>query len=216
MLALRRAYVPWRWKNSRNPALAYVRGGRAGVMAATAVRHVAPPGRGEFRVQTERVQKLAAKLKNAGDPEIRAAALDLVQSVIELHGAALDRMMESLSRTPEGKEALDKALADDLVASMLLLHGLHPDDIQTRVLRGIEKVRPYLQSHGGDVELAGVRDGIVRLVLHGSCGSCPSSLLTLKSAVEEALFEAAPDIVEIVAENASASHPNTADLVTLK
>jgi Fe-S cluster biogenesis protein NfuA len=185
-------------------------------MAANAKRQIAAPGRGEFRVQTERVQKLAAKLENAGDPEIRAAALDLVQSVIELHGAALDRMMESLSRTPQGKEALDKALADDLVASMLLLHGLHPDDIQTRVLRGIEKVRPYLQSHGGDVELAGVRDGIVRLVLHGSCGSCPSSSLTLKSAVEEALFEAAPDIVEIVAENASASHPNTADLVTLK
>ena len=111
---------------------------------------------------------------------------------------------------------MDEALNDDLVASMLLLHGLHPDDIQTRVLRGIEKVRPYLQSHGGDVELAGVRDGIVRLVLHGSCGSCPSSSLTLKNAVEDALFEAAPDIVEIVAENASAAHPNTSNLVTLR
>jgi Fe-S cluster biogenesis protein NfuA len=185
-------------------------------MAASAEQQVAPAGRGEFRVQTERVEKLAAKLQNAGDPEIRAAALDLVQSVIELHGAALDRMMEFLSRTPEGKAALNEAMDDDLVASMLLLHGLHPDDIQTRVLRGIEKVRPYLQSHGGDVELAGVRDGIVRLVLYGSCGSCPSSSLTLKNTVEEALFEAAPDIVEIVAENASAAHPNTPNLVTLK
>ena len=103
-----------------------------------------------------------------------------------------------------------------MVASMLLLHGLHPDDIETRVRRGIEKVRPYLQSHGGDVELASVRDGIVRLVLRGSCGSCPSSSLTLKSAVEDALFEAAPDIVEIVAENAAAEHHASSNLVVLK
>ncbi len=60
-----------------------------------------------------------------------------------------------------------------MVASMLLLHGLHPDDIETRVRRGIEKVRPYLQSHGGDVELASVRDGIVRLVLRGSLRQLP-------------------------------------------
>jgi Fe-S cluster biogenesis protein NfuA len=93
---------------------------------------------------------------------------------------------------------------------------LHPDDIETRVQRGIEKVRPYLKSHGGDVELASVRDGIVRLVLHGSCGSCPSSSLTLKSAVEDALFEAAPDIVEIVAENADSTHPTSSNLVVLK
>lgn len=192
-------------------------------MAANVQPHLEPSGqpvtapqRGEFRLQTERVEKLAAKLESAGDPEIRAAALDLVQSVVELHGAALERMIESISRTAEGEQALDEALKDDLVASMLLLHGLHPDDIETRILRGIAKVRPYLQSHGGDVELASVRDGIVRLVLHGSCGSCPSSSLTLKNAVEDALFEAAPDIVEIVAENAAAGSHAASKLVVLK
>ena len=82
-------------------------------------------------------------------------------------------------------------------------------------MRGVEKVRPYLQSHGGDGEVVSVRDGIVRLILHGSCGSCPSSSLTLKNAVEDALFEAAPDIVEIVAENAPASTLRS-NLVVLK
>ncbi len=148
-------------------------------MAAT-VQPLNPPKRGDFHLETERIEKLAAKLENAGDPETRAAALDLVQSVIELHGAALGRMIESFSRTVEGQRALSEALSDEMVASMLLLHGLHPDDIETRVLRGIEKVRPYLQSHGGDVELASVRDGIVRLVLRGTCGSCPSSSLTIE------------------------------------
>jgi Fe-S cluster biogenesis protein NfuA len=177
---------------------------------------IAPPKRGEFRLQTERVEKLAARLESAGDPEIRATALDLVQSVVELHGAALQRLIDSLLQTPAGERALGEALENDLVSSMFLLHNLHPDDIETRVLRGIEKARPYLKSHGGDVELAAVRDGIVHLRLHGTCGSCPSSSATLKNAVEDALFEVAPDIVEIVSENAAATAQSGPQLVTLK
>jgi Fe-S cluster biogenesis protein NfuA len=177
---------------------------------------IAPPQRGQFRVQTERVEKLAARLESAGDPEIRAAALDLVQSVVELHGAALQHLVDSLVQTSAGQQALSEALENDLVSSMLLLHNLHPDDLETRVLRGIEKARPYLKSHGGDVELAAVRDGIVHLRLHGTCGSCPSSSLTLKNAVEDALFEVAPDIVEIVSENAADTAQSGPQLVTIK
>jgi Fe-S cluster biogenesis protein NfuA len=186
------------------------------VVAAIAPEPMAAPAPGEFRLQTERVEKLAARLEKANDPETRAAALDLVQSVMELHGMALNRMLQAMAKTPEGEAAVIEAVNDDLVAAMLLLHGLHPDDMETRVLRGIEKVRPYLKSHGGDVELASVRDGIVHLVLHGSCGSCPSSSLTLKTAVEDALFEAAPDIVEIKADNAAATAPATSNLVMIK
>lgn len=180
------------------------------------VDNIAPPQRGEFRLQTERVEKLAARLESAGDPEIRATALDLVQSVVELHGAALQRLVDSLTRTPAGQQVLSEALENDLVSSMLLLHNLHPDDLETRVLRGIEKARPYLKSHGGDVELVAVRDGIVHLRLQGTCGSCPSSSLTLKNAVEDALFEVAPDIVEIISENAAATAQSGPQLVTLK
>jgi Fe-S cluster biogenesis protein NfuA len=186
------------------------------VIESIATEQISAPPPGEFRLQTERVEKLAAKLENANDPETRAAALDLVQSVVELHGTALNRMLQALAKTPEGEAALLEAVNDDLVSAMLLLHGLHPDDIETRVLRGIEKVRPYLKSHGGDVELASVRDGIVHLVLHGTCGSCPSSSLTLKTAVEDALFEAAPDIVEIVADNAAATPSAASNLVMIK
>lgn len=177
---------------------------------------IAPPQRGEFHLRTERVEKLAARLESAGDPEIRATALDLVQSVVELHGAALRRLVDSLKRTLEGEQALSEALENDLISSMLLLHNLHPDDIETRVLRGIEKVRPYLKSHGGDVEFADVRDGIVHLRLHGTCGSCPSSSITLKNAVEDALFEVAPDIVEIVSDNSAATTQSRPQFVTIK
>jgi Fe-S cluster biogenesis protein NfuA len=169
----------------------------------------------EFRVHTERVEKLVARLDNGGDPELRAIALELVQRVVELHGAALERMLESIAQTPAGERALDEAIEDDLVASVLLLHGLHPDPIETRVLRALDKVRPYLHSHGGDVEFANVNEGRVHIKLLGSCGSCPSSSVTLKSAVEDALYAAAPDIVEIIAEK-SEVELNSSHLVVLK
>ena len=177
---------------------------------------MAPPARSQFSVKTERIEALAAKLDQAKDPEVRAAALELVQSVIELHGAALQSLIDRCLETPDGERVLNEALQEDLVSSMFLLHSLHPDDMETRVLRGIETVRPYLKSHGGDCELIAVNDGIVRLRLHGACGSCPSSSLTLKNAVEEALYEVAPDIKEIVAENAEADHSNASNLVMLK
>jgi Fe-S cluster biogenesis protein NfuA len=169
----------------------------------------------EFRVHTERVEKLVGRLESSNDPELRAVALELVQCVMELHGAALDRMLGSISQTSAGEAALDVALEDDLVSSVLLLHGLHPDTMETRVLRALEKVRPYLHSHGGDVEVLSVGDGVVRLKLLGSCGSCPSSSVTLKNAVEEALCQAAPDIEKIVAESGS-TELSSSKLVVLK
>lgn len=185
-------------------------------MAASVEVPLAPPKRGEFHARTEHIEKLAGKLDLAGDPEVRAAALELVQSVIELHGAALQRLLDQCLTTEAGERLLGEALQDNLVASVFLLHSLHPDSIETRVKRGLEAVRPYLKSHGGDCDLVSVRDGVVRLELHGTCGSCPSSSLTLKNAVEEALFEAAPDILEIIAENAAAQPSSLSNLVVLK
>src|SRR5450631_1246592 len=169
----------------------------------------------EFRVRTERIDKLVKKLDDCGDPELRAIALELVQSVVELHGAALARMLESVSQTQPGEQALDEAIEDDLVASVLLLHGLHPDPIETRVLRALDKVRPYLHTHGGNVEFVSEKNGTVRIKLLGSCGSCPSSSITLKTAVEDAVYEAAPDIVELIAEK-DESASNSPQLVLLK
>ena len=169
----------------------------------------------EFRVHTDRVEKLVSQLDGSRDPELRAVALELMQCLMDLHGEALERLLDSVSQTSAGEAALEEAIQDHLVASVLLLHGLHPDDLETRVLQALEKVRPYLHTHGGDVELVCIDDGVVRLKLLGSCGSCPSSSVTLKNAVEEALYEAAPDIVEIVAEDSTAAL-NTSRLVVLK
>ena len=90
---------------------------------------------------------------------------------------------------------LAAALAgDELVSHLLLLHGLHPVPVEARVRGALDEVRPYLDSHGGDVELLGVEDGVVRLRLEGSCNGCPSSTATLKLAIEDAIHKAAPDV----------------------
>jgi Fe-S cluster biogenesis protein NfuA/nitrite reductase/ring-hydroxylating ferredoxin subunit len=114
------------------------------------------------------------------------------------------RMMEMALAADPG--LADRFAADDLVASLLLVHGLHPHDVERRVSDALDSVRPYLGSHGGDVSLLGVVDGVVRLQFQGSCKSCPSSSVTLELAVEDAVRAAAPEIesIEVVAaENVS-------------
>ena len=90
---------------------------------------------------------------------------------------------------------LDALAGDDLVASLLLIHDLHPEDVSTRVERALDSVRPYLGSHGGDVELLGITDeGVVRLRLLGSCDGCSSSAATMSLAIEDAISQAAPEV----------------------
>ena len=154
-----------------------------------------------FQRLSQRIERLIARIEAAPDQSVRADALELTRSLMELHGAGLDRMMEIVARAGDSGYALmDDFAGDDLVAGLLLLYGLHPHDLETRVMKALDETRPFLQSHGGDVELLGVTDGTVRLRLAGSCRSCSSSTMTLKLAIERAIYDAAPDVNEIVTE----------------
>jgi Fe-S cluster biogenesis protein NfuA len=154
-----------------------------------------------FQRLSQRIERLIARIEAAPDPSARADALELTRSLMELHGAGLNRIMEIVARAGVSGYALMEDFAgDDLVASLLLLYGLHPHDLETRVMKALDEARPFLQSHGGDVELLGVTDGTVRLRLAGSCRNCSSSNMTLKLAIERAIYDAAPDVKEIVTE----------------
>jgi len=128
----------------------------------------------------------------AGGATARERAEQLLHEVVELYGAGLTRIVALLDES-----ATVRLSADDLVASLLLVHGLHPQDVRTRVETALDSVRPYLGSHGGDVALLGVDGAVVRLELAGSCRTCPSSSVTLELAVEEAVRAAAPEIETI-------------------
>ena len=169
----------------------------------------------EFQKRVQRVDELIREIEQVADPDTRAKAVDLVQSLMEFHGAGLERLMEIVAEAEEpGHTLFDNFARDGLVASLLLLYGLHPVDLEARVLGALEKVRPYLASHGGDVELLGVTDGAVHLRMKGSCDGCPSSAMTLKLAIEEAIYEAAPDITGIEVEGV-VEQPSAGGLVQL-
>ena len=86
------------------------------------------------------------------------------------------------------------------MGSLLLLHDLHPLDVDARIQQALDRVRPYLGSHAGGVEYLGVTDGVARLRLEGSCHGCPSSTVTVQLAIEGAVAEAAPEISGVVVE----------------
>ncbi len=141
----------------------------------------------------------------SGGPVARERAEELVRLVADLYGAGIEHILTIVHDAGRLDDDVLAALAaDDLVASLLLVHDLHPYDVATRVENALEGVRPYLGSHGGDVELLGVTtDGVVRLRLLGSCDGCPSSSVTLKLAVEGAIEAAAPEVSTIEVETPS-------------
>ncbi|WP_435824713.1 NifU family protein [Nocardia beijingensis] len=148
-----------------------------------------------WREAGDRIETLL-EASSAGGALARERAEQLVRELVGLYGAALTRVIELLDDA-----AVERLARDDLIASLLLVHGLHPHDVTTRVANALDSVRPYLGSHGGDVHLVDIADGVVRLELAGSCKSCPSSSVTLELAVEDAVRAAAPEIesIEVVA-----------------
>jgi Fe-S cluster biogenesis protein NfuA/nitrite reductase/ring-hydroxylating ferredoxin subunit len=152
----------------------------------------------QWRTAGDRIQTLL-DASAAGGSVARERAEQLVREVTDLYGAGLERMMAmAVAANPELAEAFTR---DDLVASLLLVHGLHPHTVERRVADALDSVRPYLGSHGGDVHLLEVDGDVVRLRFTGSCKTCPSSAVTLELAVEDAVRAAAPEIssIEVVA-----------------
>ncbi|CAJ1584348.1 NifU family protein [[Mycobacterium] wendilense] len=172
-----------------------------------------PPGDdGRWRTAGDRIETLLdAAGTGTGGPRGRERAEQLVREVVELYGEALQRIVAMAE-----DHHLEQLAEDDLVASLLLVHGLHPHDLRRRISDALDRVRPYLGSHGGDVDLLEITSGpegaTVRLRFTGSCKSCPSSAITLELAVEDAVRAAAPEVtaIEVVAAPDSPSEPAAA------
>lgn len=160
-----------------------------------------------LRAAGDRIEQLLDDLRAAADPRLFAQAEEMLRLISSLYGGGLERIVEILRE--DDPPVLDRLVHDELVSSLLLVHGLHPDDLSTRVERALDSVRPMLASHGGDVELLDIdpEAGAVHLNLLGSCHGCPSSTLTLRLAVERAITEAAPEIVLIDVEQPTADAP---------
>ena len=169
------------------------------------------PAAGELVAEVERRLE---QIEQLPDPAAREPATAVVSALLDLYGAGLERIVEEIAARDDGE--LAAALAgDELVAHLLLLHGLHPAPLADRVRAALEEVRPYLESHGGNVALLEAQAPRVRLRLEGSCSGCPSSTVTLKLAVENAIRKAAPEIEEVIAVD-GASAPQASPLLAIE
>src|SRR5919112_5967749 len=114
---------------------------------------------GKLRERVSRIETLLEEIEALEDPRARARSAEMVQTLLELYGEGLGRIVEAVGRLG-GQDLKDELLEDELISHLLLLHGLHPVDVETRVLGALDEVRPYLESHGGDVQFLGIGGGV--------------------------------------------------------
>jgi Fe-S cluster biogenesis protein NfuA len=161
---------------------------------------------GEFQGHAEQIERMVERVNGLQDEDARTVALELMQSLMDLHGAALARIVEVLSDSGDaGRNSLAALGGDPLLCGLMVLYGVHPLSLEERVARAVEKVRPQVQKQGGTVELLDVNDSLVRVSISSTGNGCHSSPDALKSAVEQAIREAAPEVIEFVAEGVASS-----------
>lgn len=158
--------------------------------------------------RADRIEILLQEVTELPDPRARATVEELVQALLDMYGEGLARILELTAQSEaSGNELIKNFTKDELLSSLFLLHEIHPEDIETRVARALAEVRPYFKSHGGNVELVKIDKGVAYLRLEGSYHGYTSSTNTLKLAIEEAIYKAAPDLAELQVEGVTDPPP---------
>jgi Fe-S cluster biogenesis protein NfuA len=148
-------------------------------------------------MDTGRLEELTAGLDEAGE--------ELAGALMELYGEGLERIMAAVD-----DETRARLAGDGVVASLLLMHGLYPVPLEDRVREALDTVRPYMESHGGSVELLSVADGVATIRLDGHCSGCAASSSTLELGIRRALETTAPDLQGLVVEGVLAEPTHAA------
>jgi len=155
----------------------------------------------EFRERVQRIGGLVQEIDTIADPAVRASTRQLVQSLLELHGAALERALELVAEAGEpGLSIIDRLGRDPLVSSVLVLYTLHPENIDSRALKALDRVTPQLRKQGCEIELLELAEGVVRLRVQTGEHTCGSTAKTVQATLEEALYDAAPDLASLTIE----------------
>jgi Fe-S cluster biogenesis protein NfuA len=155
----------------------------------------------DFQQRVRRIGALVDEIETIADPAARSSVRQLVQLVMEFHGMALDRTLEVLANGGEaGMSFIEQLGRDPMVSSLLVLYGLHPDGLEIRVHRAVERLEPKLRRDGALIELLDMREGAVRIRVTPGAHTCGSTTKALQGTVEDAIYEAAPDIASLTIE----------------
>ncbi len=159
------------------------------------------PDEKDFQQRVQRIGALVQEIESIADPALRASTTQLVQLIMEFHGTALDRALEIVVYTgAPGMGLIEKLGRDPMVGGLLVLHGLHPDGMETRVNRAVERLAAKLQRDGAVLQLLGIEDGAVHIRVTPGEHACGSTSKALQAEVEDAIYEAAPDIASLSVE----------------
>ena len=152
----------------------------------------------DFQKRVQKIGELVHDLERIADPATRTSTTVLVQSLMDLHGTGLERILQIVFDSGEGgARVIDQLGEDPLVSSLLVLYGLHPDDIEVRVERKLKQIRSKLHKMGAEANLIGVSGGDVRVRVSVEGHACGSTKGNVRSEVEEAIYEAAPDLTSL-------------------
>ena len=163
--------------------------------------------RDEIRSQEwiERIEELVRRAESLSDPVARGVAVDLLQAVLDFHSAGLERIMEIVALSPDHEVLTARVATDELTSSMLLLHDLHPDDLETRVNRAVQKLDTMFSSLGAKLSLLTTDSDVVRLQFDSSR---TWSGTPVRESVENTIFEAAPEITTVIIEGLKEAPPS--------
>jgi Fe-S cluster biogenesis protein NfuA len=155
-------------------------------------------GEKEFQEKLSRLGTLVGELDQMPGGGSRVAARDLVQLLMEVHGAALERMVEIVfDLGAPGSALIDRFGQDPIVRNLLLLYSLHPDDVETRVVKALDMAGARLRKFDAEVELVSIQDGAIQVRLRTSGHACGSTTKNLKAIVEESIYDQAPDLTAL-------------------
>lgn len=153
----------------------------------------------------DKIEELVRRAESLSDPQARGIAVDLLQAVLDFHAAGLDRVMEIAADSgPTGDAIIRRIATDDLTSSMLLLHDLHPDDLETRIYSAVQKLHEMFTSLGAKLSLVAIEPGTVRLRFESprTWSGTP-----VRASVENAIFQAAPEIGSVIIEGLKETPP---------
>lgn len=144
------------------------------------------------------IQGLIDEIESYSDPSVKRKVFELLDWLDTLHREALSRLAGGL----ESVGFLDKALDDPFVAHLFSIYGFFEEtDPAPLVEDALAEVRPYVHSHGGEIEVTGIQGGVVQVRMHGSCSGCPSSVVTLTQSFEKAVRSRWPALIRIEVED---------------
>ena len=154
---------------------------------------IAPATEETFESLAQKVDE-ALSVVNTIDGHVKSKAIDLKNAVEAFHKFAITKIVQRLKADPRGKELLFELVDEPSVYAMLQLHGIVKPSLPTRINHVLDAVRPYMQSHGGDVEFVRVEGATAFVRMHGACNGCSQSAVTLRDGVEEAIKHNLPEI----------------------